>query len=186
MLREKIFGVDQLDPVAFAEFLGATPDHHHMLRLLHHGARQDNWIADMLDAGDRTRAQGFPIHDAGVHFIGAGAGKDRAFAGIEMRIILQHADCGFDRVETRSARVQNFAAGAESVLDSRTIFPLAFGSHFAALDRAGSTMHRKCDSIGVLFHGWRIFLRRRGQSAKSQSQTTNCQRSQLHDRKETT
>src|SRR5438093_13559548 len=31
LLREKIFRVDQLDPVAFGEFLGTAPNHHHML-----------------------------------------------------------------------------------------------------------------------------------------------------------
>ena len=83
----------------------AAPDQHHLLRFPHDGARQDDRIADMFDAGDRTGAQGFSIHDRGIHFVCASAGKDRAFAGIEMRIILQHLDRNFDRIEARSTAV---------------------------------------------------------------------------------
>jgi hypothetical protein len=75
-----------------------------------------------------------------------------------MRIILQHLDRSFDRIEARSTAVQNFTTSAESMLDSRAIFLLAFRSHFTALDRASSTMDRERDSMGLLFHCWRIFL----------------------------
>jgi hypothetical protein len=44
------------------------------------------------------------------------------------------------------------------MLDSSAIFLLAFRSHFTALDRASSTMDRERDSMGLLFHCWRIFL----------------------------
>src|SRR5205814_1998832 len=161
MLRKKIFRVYQFDTVSLSEFLSAAPDQHHMLRFPHYGTRQDDRIADMFDAGDRAGAQGFSIHDRGIHFVCASVGKDRAFAGIEMWIILQHSDRSFDCIEARSAAVQNFTTGAESMLDSSAIFLLAFRSHFAALDRAGSAMDRECDSKGVLFHCWRIFLDRR-------------------------
>ena len=94
----------------------------------------------------------------------------------------------FDRIETRSAAVQNFTTGPQGTPDSAAILLLAFQSHFTALDRTGSPMHGEVDSSGAggLFHCWRIFLSRRGQSAKSQSQIINCQRSQLHDKKVTT
>src|SRR5690348_17472090 len=122
-----------------------------MLRFFHDGTRQDDWITDMLDTSHRSGAQSFSIHDGRVHFIGPGTGKNRAFASIEIRIILHHPDRGFDRVETRSPAVENFTTRAERVLNSRTIFSLALGSHFAPLDGAGATMHRQCDSMGVLF-----------------------------------
>ena len=76
ILREKIFRVDQFDPVAFGEFLSAGSDHHHMLRFFHDGARQDDWIAHMLDLSNRARDQGFSIHDRGIHFVCARAGKN--------------------------------------------------------------------------------------------------------------
>jgi hypothetical protein len=111
----------------------------------------------MLNAGDRTGIHGFSIHDGSIHFACAGAGKDRAFAGIEMRIILQFPDRSFDRVKTRSAAVQNFATDAKRMLDSSAILLFALRSHFVSLDRAGAAMHRECD-LSVLFHCWRIFL----------------------------
>ena len=142
----------------------------------------------MLQTGDRAGAQGFPIHDRGIHFVSTGAGKDRAFAGVEIRVVLHNPDRSFDRIETRSAAVQNFTTGPQGTRDSAAILLLAFQSHFTALDRTGSPMHGEVDSSGAggLFHCWRIFLSRRGQSAKSQSQIINCQRSQLHDKKVTT
>ena len=76
ILCKKIFRIGQFDPVALGEFLSAGPNHHDMLRFFHDGTCQDNRIANMLDSSNRARGQRFPIHDRGIHFVCARAGKN--------------------------------------------------------------------------------------------------------------
>src|SRR5438105_6606791 len=147
-----------------------------MLRFFHDGTRQHDWITDMLQTGDRAGAQGFPIHDRGIHFVSTGAGKDRAFAGVEIRVVLHNPDRSFDRIETRSAAVQNFTTGPQGTRDSTAILLLACQNPFTAPDRTGSPMPGEADSsaAGASFPRWRLFLRRRGASAKIRSTIINC------------
>ena len=118
----KKFLVDQLDAVFFGERFRAFAIHHDVSRFFHDQARESYRVLDVLQRADRARFQRLPIHDRRVQLVRPGAGKDRAFAGIEMRIVLEHAHGRFGRVETRSAALQNFVAGGQRALQSGAIF----------------------------------------------------------------
>ena len=71
-----------------------------------------------VDAGDRAGIAAPPVHDRGVHLDPALIGEDRAAAGVEMGIVLEHPHRRLDRVERGAARVEDRAAGVERAVQS--------------------------------------------------------------------
>ena len=125
-----------------------------MRRFFHDQSSETHWIFHMFHTGYCSSFERFPIHDRSVHFVRAGARKHRAFAGIEMGIIFEHAHGSFRRVETGAAIFQNFVTGSQSALESGAIFALFFRCHPATLDRSSAAVNH--ESNFFFFHIWLI------------------------------
>ena len=93
------------------------------------------------DAGNRTSAQRGAVHDGGVHFISAFAGKDRALARIEEWIVFQNVNGGFHGVECRAALVQHLGACLGRGLQAGAIALVALGAQLRALDNARASVN---------------------------------------------
>ena len=172
-MGKKIFRVDQLNVVTLGKFLRPAADQKHVFGFFHDRSREGDRIADMFNAGDGTGTARFSIHDGGIHFIRASACKNRAFAGIKMRIVFQHAHRRFDRVQCRAAAAQDRNAGPQRIFDPGAILALAFRCHFARLDRSRPSMHDQ-GNVG-LAHGRsrRTVLRISCSSRKSERKTAD-------------
>ena len=105
------------------------------------------------------------IHDRCIHFVGAGAGKDRAFAGIKARIVFQHPHGCFSSIERQPATLQDLIARMQRILNSGAIFLFALRSHLGALDRAGTPVDNQCNVIHGSLIG--IGLQRRKRQSKT-------------------
>src|SRR3984893_16886398 len=76
-------------------------------------ASEADGIADVLQGGDRTWAEGGPIHDDGVAFDAAIEIEMRAEAGVEDGIVFKDDDSGFDGVESGTAAGEDGPSGGE-------------------------------------------------------------------------
>ena len=115
----EIFLVDKRDAHLFRERLRALAREHDVRRFLHHHPREADRIANVLHARDRPGFERFAVHDRGVELVRALMGEDRAFAGVEQRVVLQHMDRRLDRVEARAAFLQHLVAGLERIARAR-------------------------------------------------------------------
>ena len=104
----------------------------------------------MPDVANRAGFECFAVHDCSIHFVDSGGGKDRAFAGVEIGIVLEGAHRRFSRVQARTAMLQNFPTGSERIFDSGAVFVFALRRHLAALHRSGATVNNQSNFI--FFH----------------------------------
>src|SRR5262245_13852794 len=81
---------------------------------LHDESGGVNWILLELYAGDGAAAKGGAVHDGGVQLVSAGAGKYGALSRVELGIIFQENNDGFDRFDGRAAAGENVFASVES------------------------------------------------------------------------
>ena len=82
------------------ERFGPGAIEHDVRRFFHDQPSQTDWIFHMFHTGDRAGLECFTLHDRSVHFVRASACEIRAFAGIKMPIVFEHAHSGFRSVET--------------------------------------------------------------------------------------
>src|SRR6478672_1908134 len=108
----------------------------------------------MLQDSDSTGGERSPIHDGCIHFVCASACKNRPPAGVEMRIVLQHAHGRFRSIEAGSPALENFVTSLKRTFESCAVFALFFRRHVAALNGSGTAVDHQ--SKFLCFHVWLI------------------------------
>ena len=146
-LSKKIFLINELDAVFFGKVFRAFAAYQNVRRFLHHQPGETDRILNVSNVRDCPGFERLAIHDRGVHFIDACGREDRAFAGVEKRIVFERAHRRFGCVQTRTAVLQNFPAGPKRVFDSGAILALAFRRHFAALHRSGPSVNNQSNLV---------------------------------------
>ena len=71
-------------------------------------------IASARYARHRAGLARCAIHDRGVELVAAVGGEHRTASGVEQRIVLEHADRGFDGIEARTATAQHLRPGIDA------------------------------------------------------------------------
>ena len=166
-LREKIFLVDQRNAVFLGKGFSAFTRHqertntrrfHGLLGFFHEHPREADRITNVPQICHCPCFERFAIHDCRVQFVRSGAGKHRAFAGIEMRVVFEYAHRSFGGIDARPAVFQNVVAGLQRALQASAIFALAFRRHRAARNCSGAAV----DNEPNFFRFWHVcFFRRR-------------------------
>ena len=98
--------VDLFDAARAGEGLRALADQHDVRRMLHHGARKLDGMADVGEIGDGAGGAGAAVHDRSVEMVEAVCAEDSAAPGIEERIVLHFADHGLQPHRAMSRRDQ--------------------------------------------------------------------------------
>ena len=81
-----------------------------------------------------------PVHDRRVEFVAPVGREYRATAGVEQRIVLEHADRGFDGVEARSTAAKYRRSRVHGRKKRRAIGDFLFGGEITALDDASTAV----------------------------------------------
>jgi len=125
-----------------------------MFGFLHEEAGETDRIADVTQVRDRAGLERLAIHDGGIELVRAGIGKNRALAGIEVRIVFEDAHGRFRGVETGTTALQNLVTGAQRALEAGPIFFFTLRCHLRAVDRAGAAMDNQSPVLFVSLHRW--------------------------------
>ena len=118
MFGVKVLLLDDLELEFAREIFGAVTGQDEVRGFFHDCARKQDWILHSPDSSHGTRLQGPPVHDRRIHFVGAGTGEDGAATSIEKRIVLKHVHCGYNRIKTGAAILQNGVARIKRSLQS--------------------------------------------------------------------
>ncbi len=100
-----------------------------MRRPLHDGSRGQYRVLRGRKGRRPRRRGGAPVHDPrGVHLLGAGAGKDRAAAGVEQRVVLKRDDAAVTASSANPPPAKDGAAQLRARAAARRgIWPLVPG-----------------------------------------------------------
>src|SRR5579864_3152254 len=90
-----------------------------MLARFENLARETNGILDAFDGGNGASLEAGSVHDDGIELNATVAIEMRASAGVECHVVFEDNDGGFDRVHGRTTAREDFAAGFESLANSR-------------------------------------------------------------------
>ena len=74
------------------------------------------------------------VHDCGIEFVVSFVGEHGTFAGIEVRIVLEHGDGRRYGIERGLSGIEFGVAGADRLEQGRAHFGLEFGRHAGAND----------------------------------------------------
>ncbi len=102
----EVLRLHQVETLRSRKFFRAATHQHHVQRMFHHRARQQDRILDAMHFRHRPGSERRAIHDRRIQCVLAVVGEYGALAGIEQRIILQHADGGGHRITWPLARFQ--------------------------------------------------------------------------------
>ncbi len=97
----------QRDSLFFREAFRAFSRQHHVRTLFQNRARQPDRISNVLQSGRGARLQRRSVHDDGVALHPPVQVQMRAKSRVEDRIIFEHHDRGFNRVERGAASLEN-------------------------------------------------------------------------------
>ena len=75
-LREKVFLIDQLNPVLPGKRFRALAIHHYVSGFVHHQPGQAYRIFDMFQRSDCAGIERVAIHNRRIHLVGSSARKD--------------------------------------------------------------------------------------------------------------
>jgi hypothetical protein len=96
-----------------------------------------------LDAGHGAGLERLAVHDGGVHLVLALGREDRAAAGVEERIVLEHMHGGLDGVHGRATRVQHLGSGLGRLVEPGAIGGIGLRSELGAVNHPRPAMHHQ-------------------------------------------
>jgi len=115
---DQIFGWTKFDATLLGKFFRAACDQHHVFAVLEDRARQTDGIVNVFDGSDCSSFQRVPVHKNRVELHVAVGVQVRAESSVERGIVFQNYDSGFDSINRRAARGENFPSGFERSLNS--------------------------------------------------------------------
>ncbi len=140
LLGAEVARIDLRETLLHRKLVGAFARQHDVWRLLHDRASEADGIASSGHPGHGAGLAGRPVHDRGVEFVAPVGREYRATAGVEQRIVLEHADRGFDGVEARTTAAKYRRSRVHGREQRRAIGDFLFRRQITALDDARAAM----------------------------------------------